>query len=54
MVALVGYKDFVQIHNGANSQVYRAQRIRDGQPVILKFLNRDYPTPAQVRRYKQE
>ncbi|NET56941.1 MAG: AAA family ATPase [Symploca sp. SIO2E6] len=54
MVALDGYEDFRQIHDGANSQVYRAQRVADGQPVILKFLNRDYPTSEQIRRYKQE
>ena len=54
MVALAGYEDFVQIHDSANSQVYRARRVDDGQPVVLKFLNRDYPTPEQIRRYKQE
>jgi len=54
MVALAGYKDFTQIHANANSQVYRARRTDDGQPVILKFLNRDYPTPEQIRRYRQE
>jgi len=54
MVALDGYEDFIQIHNSANSQVYRARRVADCQPVILKFLNRDYPTSEQIRRYKQE
>ncbi|MEQ8957712.1 MAG: hypothetical protein RLP02_07290, partial [Coleofasciculus sp. C2-GNP5-27] len=63
MVSLVGYEDFRQIHDSENSQVYRARRIRDRasvsdrtyrQPVILKFLNRDYPTAEQIRRYKQE
>ena len=54
MVALAGYEDFIQIHDGANSQVYRARRASDGQPVILKFLSQDYHTPAQIRRYKQE
>ena len=54
MVIFAGYEDFFQIHDGANSQVYRARRASDGQLVILKFLNQDYPTPAQIRRYKQE
>jgi len=54
MVTLAGYKDFIQIHANANSQVYRARRVDDCQPIILKFLNRDYPTPEQIRRYKQE
>ncbi|MEQ9669361.1 AAA family ATPase [Coleofasciculus sp. G2-EDA-02] len=54
MVSLAGYEDFRQIHDSENSQVYHARRIRDRQPVILKFLNRDYPTTEQIRRYKQE
>lgn len=58
MVSLDGYDDFLQIHDSDNSQVYRARRIgdtaTDRQPVILKFLSRDYPTSEQIRRYKQE
>ena len=54
MIALAGYENFMQIHDSADSQVYRARRVRDNQPVIIKFLNRDYPTPEQIRRYKQE
>ncbi|NET06815.1 MAG: AAA family ATPase [Symploca sp. SIO2B6] len=54
MIALAGYENLIQIHDSANSQVYRARRVGNRQPVILKFLNRDYPTPEQIRRYKQE
>ncbi|MEM8640075.1 MAG: AAA family ATPase [Cyanobacteria bacterium P01_G01_bin.54] len=54
MMTLLGYEDLHLIHDGVNSQVYRACRIEDGQSVILKFLNRDYPTSEQIRRYKQE
>ncbi|MGK7925686.1 MAG: AAA family ATPase [Spirulina sp.] len=62
MVSLTGYENFVQIYESVNSQVYRARRISDTstatlherQPVILKFLKRDYPTSEQIRRYKQE
>ncbi|MBP0018013.1 MAG: AAA family ATPase [Cyanobacteria bacterium SBLK] len=54
MISLAGYENFLQIHDSSNSQVYRARRVEDGQPVILKFLNREYPTPEQIRRYKQE
>ncbi|MEQ8756616.1 MAG: AAA family ATPase [Coleofasciculus sp. G1-WW12-02] len=54
MVSLAGYEEFRQIHGSENSQVYRTRRIHDRQPVILKFLNRDYPTTEQIRRYKQE
>ncbi|MGD1713311.1 ATP-binding protein, partial [Dapis sp. BLCC M172] len=62
MVNLAGYQDFIQIHKSANSLVYRARRVSDRatttlgepQPVILKFLNQNYPTSEQIRRYKQE
>ncbi|NER39062.1 MAG: AAA family ATPase [Oscillatoria sp. SIO1A7] len=54
MAVLVGYEDLIQIHDSDNSQVYRARRISDNKPVILKFLNREYPTSEQIRRYKQE
>ncbi|MEM9543590.1 MAG: AAA family ATPase [Cyanobacteria bacterium P01_E01_bin.42] len=54
MVSLKGYEDFVQIHDSTNSRVYRARRTSDRLSVILKFLNRDYPSPEQIRRYKQE
>ena len=54
MVTLAGYENLMPLHESANSMVYRALRVGDGQPVILKFLNRDYPTSEQIRRYKQE
>ncbi|WP_237396670.1 AAA family ATPase [Okeania sp. KiyG1] len=44
----------IQIYEGTNSQVYRAQRLDNKQSVILKFLNQEYPTSEQIRRYKQE
>ncbi|NEQ35537.1 MAG: AAA family ATPase [Okeania sp. SIO3I5] len=54
MVTLAGYNNFYPIHNSANSQVYRARRVDNNESVILKFLNQDYPTSEQIRRYKQE
>ncbi len=54
MVTLAGYENFVQIHHSENSRVYRARRVEDRQSVILKFLDQEYPTSEQIRRYKQE
>ena len=57
MVSLAGYDDLIAIHDSENSQVYRARRMSDKpdgiatayhRPVIIKFLNRDYPTPEQI------
>ncbi len=49
---LAEYKDLNQIYDGKHSQVYRAQR--DRQPVILKILKPNEPTPNQIRRCRQE
>ena len=54
MVDLPGYEDFVLIYDSVNSRVYRARRVEDQQPIILKFVKHDYPSSDQVRRYKQE
>ena len=48
------YRELTSIFNGKNSQVYRARQLKDGRSVILKMLSADYPTPEQLRRYKQE
>ncbi|NKB18649.1 MAG: hypothetical protein HC770_12555, partial [Pseudanabaena sp. CRU_2_10] len=45
METLSAYKDLIQIHDGDNSQVYRARRVDDRRSLILKFLKADYPTP---------
>ncbi|OLP18868.1 hypothetical protein BST81_08090 [Leptolyngbya sp. 'hensonii'] len=54
MITLSGYEDLIRIHDGENSQVYRAWQVKDGRSVILKLLKADYPTPDQLRRYRQE
>ena len=43
-----------KIYESANSLVYRGIRTSDNTPVILKVLKQDYPTPAELTRYKQE
>ncbi len=54
MIKLPGIKVLVQIYESANSLVYRGIREQDNQPVILKVLKEDYPTPAELVRYQQE
>ena len=49
-----GYEILAQIYESANSLVYRASRKEDNQPVILKILKEDYPSPKALTRYKQE
>ncbi len=49
-----GYQILHQIYESHNSIVYRGVRLADHQPVILKLLKQDYPTPEELRRYQQE
>ncbi|MBK1985991.1 AAA family ATPase [Sphaerospermopsis aphanizomenoides BCCUSP55] len=43
-----------QIYESANSLVYQGIFNKNRQPVILKLLKEDYPTPAELYRYQQE
>jgi diguanylate cyclase (GGDEF)-like protein len=54
VLKLLGYRELKQIYDGNNSQVFRVQRLEDGQPAIVKVLKAEYPTPEQLRRYHQE
>jgi PAS domain S-box-containing protein len=49
-----GYQIIARIYESAHSLVYRGRREQDNQPVILKLLKEDYPTPEALTRYKQE
>ncbi len=54
MIVLSGYQTLAQIYESRNSLVYRACRKSNHQPVILKVLKQDYPTPAELTRYSTE
>jgi len=54
MLILPNYQISTKIYESANSLVYRGVRKKDNQPVILKVLKEDYPTPAELTRYRQE
>ncbi|MEG4502964.1 AAA family ATPase [Microcoleus sp. F6_B4] len=54
MMKFSGYQILAKIYESANSAVYRARREQDDRAVILKLLKQDYPTPAELTRYKQE
>jgi serine/threonine protein kinase len=43
-----------QIYESANSLVYRALKQRCNEPVILKVLKENYPTPQELARYRTE
>ena len=54
MLEIPGIQTLNKIYENSNSIVYRAIRVQDKQPIILKLLNQDYPTPAEIVRYRQE
>ncbi len=54
MLSHSGYRVFTQLYESANSLVYRGIREQDNQPIILKVLKQDYPTPGELTRYRQE
>ncbi|HEY9829398.1 MAG TPA: serine/threonine-protein kinase PknK, partial [Stenomitos sp.] len=54
MISLPQVAVTAKIYESANSVVYRGIRDGDRTPVILKVLKEDYPTPAELTRYKQE
>ena len=54
MLKFYDYQIHSQIYESGNSLVYRGYRECDRQPVILKILKPDYPTPEELTRYKRE
>ncbi len=49
-----GYQIQDQIHSSINTLVYRAIRVANQQPVILKRLRQEYPTAQELTRYRRE
>lgn len=54
MLEIPGIQTLNKIYENSKSTVYRAIRAQDKQPIILKLLNEDYPSPAEIVRYRQE
>jgi len=54
MISLPDIRIVNQIYESANSSIYRGIINKNQQPVIVKLLKEDYPTPAALYRYQQE
>ena len=54
MVNLPGYQTHALLYESTNSLVYRARRLADAHPVVLKLLKQDCPSSAELTRYRQE
>jgi predicted ATPase/signal transduction histidine kinase/tRNA A-37 threonylcarbamoyl transferase component Bud32 len=54
MSILPKYQLVDQLYNSPQTIVYRAIHKIDNRPIIIKMLNKDYPTPEEVIRFKRE
>jgi predicted ATPase/signal transduction histidine kinase len=54
MVELAGYNIFEQIYQGSRTSVFRGERQGDRQPVILKFLNPEYPSFSELLQFRNQ
>lgn len=48
------YQTIAKIYESANSLVYQGILKENNQPIILKILKENYPTPSELTRYQQE
>ena len=54
MIALDGYKVMQKLHETSRTIVYRSCDMAQQRPLILKYLNKEYPTPKEVARFRRE
>ncbi|MFC1848918.1 response regulator [candidate division CSSED10-310 bacterium] len=54
MISLPGYELTAKMYEGSNTLVYRGVRAQDQKQVILKIMNRQYPTPIELARFRRE
>jgi serine/threonine protein kinase len=54
MMSIPGVAVLALIYESSTSLVYRGRNEQDNQPVIIKIIKEDYPTPEQLNRYKRE
>ncbi|MGB3691096.1 MAG: AAA family ATPase [Spirulinaceae cyanobacterium] len=51
---LVGYRLAEQLYNSSITIVYRAIRVEDEHPVVVKFLKRDYPNFQELLQFRNQ
>ncbi len=54
MIKLSGYQITEKIYEGHNSKIYRGIRNSNNKPVVIKLPDKEYPSPDQLARFKQE
>jgi len=51
---LTGYQTLDRLYSGTRTQVYRAFRIQDKQPVVIKVLHSQYPTFSELVQFRNQ
>ena len=54
MLNLIGYEIKEEIFKSSNSAVYRATQTADNRPVVIKLLNREYPSSRELSAFVRE
>ena len=49
-----GFSIAEQIYESVNSRIFRGARISDKTPVIIKKISQEYPSPEEIKQFKQE
>lgn len=49
-----GYTTAEKIHSSVKTLIYRGLRESDRTPVIIKVLNKEYPTLSEIVRLKNQ
>ncbi|MFN6513512.1 MAG: AAA family ATPase [Nostoc sp. CreGUA01] len=51
---IASYEIVEQLYSGSRTQVYRAVRECDRQPVVIKLLKREYPTFSELLQFRNQ
>ncbi|MCB1194083.1 MAG: serine/threonine-protein kinase PknK, partial [Leptospiraceae bacterium] len=51
---LPGYQIQTKLEESNSSVIYRGISEVENKPVVIKFLNKEYPTPEEIARFKRE
>ncbi len=54
MFQIGGFKIEEQIYESVNSRIFRGKRVSDDAPVIIKKISQEYPSPEEIKQFKQE
>lgn len=54
MLAIAGYKINEKLYSSEKVTIYRAIRLSDNLPVVIKLLAKEFPNEEEIARLKHE